>query len=82
MDNVSMTGYVQIVPQTWQERYDMYMKHTKEELASMLAESAKIMCPQQCAELQKKVDSSVSYSSYPGGDSYSYSCSTIDPNEV
>ena len=41
---------VQVVRQTWQERYDMYMRHTKEELASMLAENAKIISPDSCAE--------------------------------
>lgn len=43
---------VQVVKQTWQERYDMYMRHTKEELASMLAESAKITNPNGCAEVK------------------------------
>ena len=47
-------GYVDIVRQTWQERYDMYMKHTKEELASMLAESAKYTNPNRCAEFAPK----------------------------
>lgn len=28
----------------------MYMRHTKEELASMLAENAKIISPDSCAE--------------------------------
>ena len=41
---------VQIVRQTWQERYDMYMQHTKEELASMLAEQAKYINRESCAE--------------------------------
>lgn len=41
---------LQIVRQTWQERYDMYMQCTKEQLASMLAEQTKYLCPEQCAE--------------------------------
>lgn len=47
---------VQIKRQTWQERYDMYMRHTKEELARMLAENAKIVNPAGCAEIPKYID--------------------------
>ena len=45
---------VQVVRQTWQERFDMYMKHTKKELASMLAESAKYTSPDSCVECASK----------------------------
>jgi len=45
---------VQVVRQTWQERFDMYMKHTKKELASMLAENAKYVSPDACAEFAYK----------------------------
>ena len=45
---------VTVVRQTWQERFDMYMKHTKKELASMLAESAKYTSPDSCAEFAPK----------------------------
>ena len=48
---------IQVVRQTWQERYDMYMQHTKEELASMLAEQAKYISPDSCKELEEKVES-------------------------
>ena len=49
---------VRVVRQTWQERFDMYMKHTKKELASMLAESAKYTNPDACAEFadQDKIE--------------------------
>ena len=43
---------VQIVRQTWQERYNIYMQCTKEQLASMLAEQTKYICPEQCAEFE------------------------------
>ena len=56
-------GHVSIVRQTWQERYDMYMKHTKEELASMLAESAKRTNPDGCAEFAPKKPIKVTESS-------------------
>jgi len=41
---------LQIVRQTWQERYDMYMSLEKEQLATMLAEQSKYMFPDGCAE--------------------------------
>ena len=45
-------NFVQIVRQTWQERYNMYMSLPKEKLASMLAESAKITNPDGCKECE------------------------------
>ena len=51
MNNVN---YLQTVPQTWQERYNMYMKCSKEELASMMADRDKYMSPESCSECQKK----------------------------
>ena len=62
---------VSIVPQTWQERFDMYMKCTKKELASMLAENAKYTNPEGCAELQKNNPD-------PTMESVSFSASTMD----
>lgn len=56
---------VQVIRQTWQERFDMYMKHTKKELASMLAESAKYTNPDGCAEF--------AYKDKVNGESYSAS---------
>ena len=56
-------NYLQIVPLSWQERFDMYMKCSKEELASMLAERDKYTGPDTCAECQRKVNHSISYSS-------------------
>ena len=49
MDNVN---YVQVVRQTWEERFKMYMKCTKKELASMLAEQAKYISPDSCKEFE------------------------------
>ena len=42
---------VQIVKQTWQDRYNKYMSLEKEQLATMLAEQEKWIFPQGCAEL-------------------------------
>ena len=41
---------LQVVRQTWQERYDMYMQLPKEQLAIMLAEQSKWLFPDSCAE--------------------------------
>ena len=41
---------LQIVRQTWQERYDMYMSLEKEQLAAILAEQSKYMFPDSCVE--------------------------------
>lgn len=54
---------IQVVRQTWQERFDMYMQHTKEELASMLAEQAKYISPDSCKEFEKPIESTVTYTS-------------------
>ena len=54
---------IQIVRQTWQERYDMYMQHTKEELASMLAEQAKYVSPDSCKEFEKEVETTMTSTS-------------------
>lgn len=54
---------IQVVRQTWQERYDMYIKYTKEELASMLAEQAKYISPDSCKEFEKEVESTLTASS-------------------
>lgn len=56
---------VQIVPQTWEERFKMYMKLTKKELASMLAESAKYTYPEACAECcsKKEAESTITSTS-------------------
>lgn len=56
-------NYLQIVPLSWQERFDMYMKASKEELASMLAERDKYTSPESCAECQREVDSPIDYTS-------------------
>ena len=54
---------VSIVRQTWEERFNMYMKRTKKELASMLAENAKYLSPDSCAEFApKETDNGTSYS--------------------
>ena len=52
MDNVDS---VQVVRQTWEERFKMYMKCSKKELASMMAERDKYMCPDACKEFEPKV---------------------------
>lgn len=54
---------IQIVRQTWQERFDMYMQHTKEELASMLAEQAKYISPDSCKEFENEVESTLTTTS-------------------
>lgn len=41
---------VQIVRQTWQERYNKYMSLEKEQLATILAEQDKYMFPDGCIE--------------------------------
>ena len=54
---------VTVVRQTWEERFKMYMKCTKKELASMMAENAKRLSPDSCAEFApKNKDMGVSYS--------------------
>lgn len=47
-------NYVAIVPQTFEERVAMYMKCKKADLARMMAENEKRLCPEACAELQDK----------------------------
>lgn len=59
---------VQVVRQTWEERFKMYMKCTKKELASMMAENAKRLSPDSCAE----------FADLDNIESVSYSASTID----
>ena len=54
---------VQIVRKTWKERYDMYMQHTKEELASMLAERDKYTSPDACKEFEKEIKSKITVTS-------------------
>lgn len=55
---------LQIVRQTWQERYNMYMQCTKEQLASMLAEQTKYICPEQCAEFAPMQDAPIDMAFY------------------
>lgn len=50
---------IQVVRQTWQERFDMYMKRPKKELASMLAEQAKYISPDSCKEFEKEQEITV-----------------------
>ena len=56
-------NYLQIVSLSWQERFDMYMKASKEELAIMLAERDRYTSPESCAECQREVDSPIDYTS-------------------
>lgn len=53
-------NYLQIVPLTWDERFKMYMKCKKKDLATMLAERDKMDFPQGCAECRKPEPTSVS----------------------
>ena len=46
-------NYLQIVRLSWDERFKMYMKRPKKELASMLAERDKYSFPQGCKEFEK-----------------------------
>lgn len=52
--NMENVNYLSVVPQTFDERVAMYMKSKKEDLAKMLAESAKYTNPDGCAELKDK----------------------------
>lgn len=47
------TNYLQVVRLTWEERFNMYMKRPKRELASMLAERDKHDFPDGCKECEK-----------------------------
>ena len=49
-------NYMRVVRQTWEERFKMYMKCTKKELASMLAEQDKYISPDACTECAPKVE--------------------------
>ena len=69
---MGVVNYVQIVRQTWQERFDMYMKHTKRELATMLAERDKYSFPEGCKEFEK--DDAVG--ELTSSSSYTYEAST------
>ena len=44
---------VSIVRQTWDERFKMYMKMRKKELAAMLTEIDKYTFPEGCKEFEK-----------------------------
>lgn len=69
---MSSVNYLQVVRQTWDERFKMYMKRSKKELASMLAERDKHDFPDSCAECeveQKKLEA------------YDYSATSIDSGE-
>jgi len=60
MDN---ENYCQVVRQTWEERFNMYMKRPKKELASMMAEVDKYMNPDGCMEFageSEKISTSMS----------------------
>lgn len=59
MNNVN---YLQIVPLTWEERFKLYMKNSKKELATMLAERDKIDFPEGCAECRKNEQTAVNTS--------------------
>ena len=47
------TNFVQTVRLTWDERYKMYMKRSKRQLATMLAERDKYDFPDACKEFEK-----------------------------
>lgn len=42
---------IQTIKQTWEERYDMYMRLSKEELASILAEQDRYLFPEGCTDV-------------------------------
>ena len=44
------TKFCQTVPQTYEQRYNMYMQASKEQLASMLAQRDMHDIPEACAE--------------------------------
>jgi len=56
-------NYIQIVRQTWDERFKMYMKLPKRELASMLAEQAKYISPDSCKEFENNTEAVVTSAS-------------------
>ncbi len=47
---MSQNNYCAIVPQSYEERINMYMAHPKEELAQMLATRDRFDFPQRCKE--------------------------------
>ena len=53
MENIN---YLQVVRQTLEERFKMYMKCSKKELASMMAERDKYMSPDSCKEFECKTE--------------------------
>ena len=66
---MNSANYVQIVRQTWDERFKMYMKCSKKELATMLAERDKHDFPDQCTECEGE---------QPKFETYDYSAMSID----
>lgn len=70
---MSSANYVQIVRQTWDERFKMYMKRPKKELATMLAERDKHDFPDQCAECEGQKTKQY--------ETYNYSATSIDSGE-
>ena len=54
---------VSIVRQTWDERFKMYMKMRKKELAAILAEIDKYTFPEGCKEFEKESKGESSYTS-------------------
>ena len=63
-------NYLQVVRLTWEERFKMYMKRPKKELATMLAERDKHDFPDGCKECEKnspKILSKYTYASTDNG---------------
>lgn len=48
---MAKVNFTQVMPQSFENRVQMYMKSKKLELATMLAEQDKILHPNACAEL-------------------------------
>ena len=53
-NKIDKANYIQVVRQTWEERVKMYMKCSKKELATMMAERDKYMSPDACMEFAPK----------------------------
>lgn len=66
------SNFCSIVRQTYEERYNMYMQASKEQLASMLAQRDITYMPDACTECADELDTNpiitVSASSHAGKD--------------
>lgn len=69
-------NYLQVVRLSWEERFKMYMKRPKKELASMLAERDKYSFPEGCKEFEK--DDDIASVQTSASSTYTYSNGAYD----